>query len=101
MNHHLDGRLRKLEQKQAEELCRDREIRVIWVTANSSRGPGLWHESELTPEERTSLLCLVAQRTPVAVESTKKDARPTCSVEDKEEQEEQQGQQEQQEQQEQ
>ena len=60
MNHRLDRRLRKLEIKQAAKLDRDREIRIVWVTANRGRGPGLWHESDLSPEERTSMHGLAA-----------------------------------------
>jgi len=81
MNHRLDGRLRKLENKQAAELDRDREIRLTWVT-NGSRGCGLWHESERSPEERTSRYRPDAQPPPVvAVESTTNDVGATCSKE--------------------
>jgi hypothetical protein len=83
MNHRLDGRLRKLEQAHAAELDRDREIRIMWVTANSSRGPGLWLESELSAEERTSMNSLVTQPPPiVAVGRTEIDAGPTCAAEE-------------------
>ena len=84
MNHRLDRRLRKLEQKQAAELDRDRKITIMWVTENSSHGPGLWHESELSSEERESLDSLVAEPTPEEVESKNKEVVPTRSAEEEE-----------------
>ncbi len=88
MNHRLDRRLRNLEEKQAAERDCDREIRITWVTANSSRGRGLWQESELAPEERTSRYSLVAQPPPLgAVESAKNDIGPTGSAEEEEQEE--------------
>ena len=84
MNHRLDHRLRKLEQKQAAELDRDRKITIMWVTENSSHGPGLWHESELSSEERESLDSLVAEPTPEEVESKNNEVVPTRSAEEEE-----------------
>jgi hypothetical protein len=81
MNHRLDYRLRKLEQKQAAELDRDRKIMIMWVTENSSHGPGLWHESELSSEERESLDSLVAEPTPEEVEPQNNQVVPTRSTE--------------------
>jgi len=50
MNQQLIRRLRELERRYAEKICRSRDIRIVWATARRLGGPPPRNDSEVVPD---------------------------------------------------
>jgi hypothetical protein len=50
MNSDLERRLRKLEARCAEEINRNRDIKIVWVTKRPVSNPRLQDESNAAPD---------------------------------------------------